>query len=207
MSVEGGPVELPAWTIPNGYQDTWKIRWSLTTACGLWSPHLDTDTWLWEDGELICSREIQHGRNQLTHQRSSYRSTKPGARVVETEDPKEAGIGPSQGTIPGHVSLGWIQQWGWGRVLEADLSHRWLEENKGDPLSGNPTHPRLHIQQGEPSKNCEVWQVQGTMWDNSCGMPADYAVERNVSVISLKATRVGARSSRTQDKEEGEPVK
>jgi hypothetical protein len=25
-------------------------------------------------------------------------NTKPGARVVETEDPKEAGIGPSQGT-------------------------------------------------------------------------------------------------------------
>jgi hypothetical protein len=45
------------------------------------------------------------------------------------------------------------------------------------------------------------------MRDNSCGMPADYAVERNISVISLKATRVGASSSRTQDKEEGKPVK
>jgi hypothetical protein len=71
----------------------------------------------------------------------------------------------------------------------------------------------IHCQAIQPilgytfNKESQVRIVRFDRFREPCGMPADYAVERNISVISLKATRVGARSSRTQDKEEGEPVK
>jgi hypothetical protein len=41
------------------------------------------------------------------------------------------------------------------KVSVADLSHVQLQEEEGDPLSGDSVHPKLHLQQGGPSGSCQ----------------------------------------------------